>query len=170
VRIGDGESIVAEIWLVRSLSKREVAGDPLGVAFPQLAEGGLVGVMRLPSEWQHYRLGGRVAPGLYTLRYALQPADGNHLGLASTRDYLLLSRAADDTDAATIPSGDPLVALSKKAVAGAHAPVMALVPVPAGSPERSAFAPEPGQAAVALRVGDALLGLVVRGHAQPEGY
>ena len=36
------------------------------------------------------------------MRYALMPDDGNHLGVAPNRDFLLLVRAADDPDPAAV--------------------------------------------------------------------
>ena len=40
--------------------------------------------------------------GVYTLRYGLQPVDGNHVGTSETRDFLLLSPAGEDKDPAKL--------------------------------------------------------------------
>ena len=55
----------------------------------------------LANVQQSNRLPGQgIQPGLYTLRYELVPNDGNHLGVANSRDFGLLVRAADDPDPA----------------------------------------------------------------------
>ena len=44
-----------------------------------------------------------VAKGVYTIRYGLQPVNGDHLGVSTYRDYALLVPAAKDKDLAALP-------------------------------------------------------------------
>ena len=56
--------------------------------------------------------GAVIKPGVYTLRYGVQPDNGDHLGVSPHRQFLLISPAADDRNPA--PQGhDGTVELSK---------------------------------------------------------
>ena len=74
-----------------------------------------MGALRLGADWSDIR-GFTVRPGVYTLRFALQPQNGDHLGISPNREFLLPAPAADDTDLDPI-GYDGAVALAKKAVA-----------------------------------------------------
>jgi hypothetical protein len=60
-----------------------------------IAPGTLLGAVRVHGGGADYR-GHRVAAGVYTLRYGVQPEDGDHQGTADNRDFLLLAPAAAD--------------------------------------------------------------------------
>ena len=85
---------------------RPATGKPAGakgsVLFPILAEGELLGAVRYLAEGQDYR-DQAIAPGVYTLRYGLQPVNGAHLGVSAYRDYALLSPAAKDATLDDLP-------------------------------------------------------------------
>lgn len=103
-------------WWVRSLAL--VAGASGRPQWSQVPEGSLVGVVQIASTFRDIR-GRTVKPGVYTLRYGIQPADGDHLGVSTYRDFLLLSPASVDRDAA--PSGhDGTIAMSKQTIGGSH--------------------------------------------------
>ena len=53
--------------------------------------------MRVSGPYKEIR-GKVVAPGVYTLRYGLQPQNGDHLGISTFREFLVVSPAAVDTD------------------------------------------------------------------------
>lgn len=99
-------------WWVKSLP---VAGAP---EWANVAEGSLVGAVQIPAVFRDIR-GRTIKPGVYTLRYGVQPQDGDHIGVSSFRDYLLLSPAAVDLDPA--PAGhDGTINMSKKTVGASH--------------------------------------------------
>ena len=99
-------------WWVKSLA---VSGAP---EWANVAEGSLVGAVQIPAVFRDIR-GRTIKPGVYTLRYGVQPQDGDHLGVSSFRDYLLLSPAAVDQDPA--PAGhDGTIGISKKTVGASH--------------------------------------------------
>jgi hypothetical protein len=58
--------------------------------------GQLIGVLRLRRRGNDFR-DQQISGGVYTLRYALQPIDGNHEGTSPTRDFLVLVNAEDDS-------------------------------------------------------------------------
>ena len=63
--------------------------------------------------------------GAYTLRYALQPTDGNHEGTSPTRDFLVLVRAEDDMSAAPMDV-EALLELSATAAESSHPAMLCL--------------------------------------------
>ena len=63
--------------------------------FPFLADGELIGLLQFAAEGHDYR-DQSIAKGVYTMRYGLQPVNGDHLGVSTYRDYSLLLPAAKD--------------------------------------------------------------------------
>ena len=116
------DALAVDFWWVKTLTVkagREV--NWLGVA-----EGALAGAVRLSDEYRDIR-GRAVKAGVYTLRYAIQPANGDHLGVSSYQDFLLLSPAAIDTDPA--PAGHlRAVDMSRNTVGATHPAPWALDP------------------------------------------
>ena len=97
VRVIRGESrTVCDIWLCKEWEV--TPGDPpLGVNYP-FKPGHLIGVARYPRRGGDFR-DQDIDEGVYTLRYAQQPVDGNHVGTSPTRDFLLLVNAENDKSA-----------------------------------------------------------------------
>jgi hypothetical protein len=116
--LADG-SVVCEIWLRQSVPTRPSKQDVPGAIYPQLAESTLVGVISFPKATTDYK-GGAIRAGIYTLRYELLPDDGNHLGVAPNRDFLLLVPAASDADPDAVYKFDQLVDLSRQATMTKH--------------------------------------------------
>jgi hypothetical protein len=114
------------LWLGKAVPGKANAPQSLGVVFPQLAQGTLVGALRLPTSTKDYRKQ-LIKAGVYTLRYALAPENGNHMGVAPQRDFVLASPAAADQDAATLTI-DQTIALSRKATGSNHPSVWSLAP------------------------------------------
>lgn len=156
----EGEA-VWELWLRPELPAPETE-PAFGQAFGALSRGGLVGVIRLPVAWSDY-MGTRIGPGLYTLRYLVQPVDGAHMGVSLHRDFLLLVPAADDGGPEETYGFDELVALSRKATGTNHPAVLALFPVDGAEELPAVVDNELGQPTLAVQVGEVTLGLVVRG-------
>jgi hypothetical protein len=116
-------SVKIDFWWVKSLPIKAGAGAP---SWTDVDEGSLIGAVRLSSEYRDIR--GRVLKaGVYTLRYGIQPANGDHLGVSPFRDFLLLSPAAVDKDPAQ-HGHDGTVELSKQAIGGSHPSVWSIDP------------------------------------------
>ncbi len=124
LRVTGPNGPLCELWLRKVVPGQARATQELGIAYGQLAEGTLVGAIRFPAEVKDYRRQ-RVNPSVYTLRYALLPVDGNHMGVAPQRDFLLASPASADQSADTI-SRDATLALSRKTTGTNHASVWSL--------------------------------------------
>ena len=85
-RIVDGQGKpFADIWLRKSIpASSKPAGAKGVIQFPFLAESELLGVIQLPGEGHDYR-DQAIAKGIYTVRYGLQPVNGDHLGVSPFR-------------------------------------------------------------------------------------
>ncbi len=105
-----------EFWWVKSLSLRTGATGP--PSWADVPDGSLVGALRLGASWSDIR-GYTLRPGVYTLRFALQPQNGDHMGISPNREFLLPAPAVDDVT--RDPVGyDGAVALAKKSSRRAH--------------------------------------------------
>jgi hypothetical protein len=97
-RVTDGQGKpYLDLWLRRATPASARPSGPNGtIQFPVLAEGVLVGAIRYGSDGQDFR-DQAIPPGVYTVRFGLQPQNGAHLGKSPYRDYFLLLPAAKDT-------------------------------------------------------------------------
>ena len=92
----DKGQTLADIWLRKSIPGSEKpAGAKEQVLFPFLADGELIGILEFPGEGHDYR-DQPIAKGVYTMRYGLQPVNGDHLGVSTYRDYVLLLPSGKD--------------------------------------------------------------------------
>jgi hypothetical protein len=123
-----GKRTICEIW---PSSVWPVAADftsSSSVIYP-FEMGQLIGVVRYPRKGGDFR-GREIPKGVYTMRYGLQPQDGNHVGTSDTRDFLLLLAAGDDTD--PLPLDKPrLFKLSAKTSGTTHPAMLSLLAPPA---------------------------------------
>ena len=125
VRVVGPQGPLLELWWRKTLPAQANPAQGLGIAYGQLAEGTLVGAMRIVAPTADYR-NQETRPGVYTMRYALIPDDGNHYYVAPNRDFLLLAPAASDPDPMTI-SPAHLIMLSRKASGTGHPSVWSLL-------------------------------------------
>ena len=89
--VDDQGKSYAEFWLRKATPAQGKPAGPKGaILFPVLQEGELLGALRFPGEGHDYR-DQAIAQGVYTLRYGLQPVNGDHLGVSPYRDYALLA-------------------------------------------------------------------------------
>ncbi len=124
---------LCEIWL-RKAVPGAAPSQELGVAYPQLQVGTLVGAVVFNAEIKDYRRQ-VVHAGVYTLRYALSPVNGNHQGVAPQRDFLLAIPADVDKDPAALNENQTIEA-SKKSTSTNHASVWSLVPGEGSAPAK----------------------------------
>jgi hypothetical protein len=120
---------LADIWLRKSIPASEKPSGPkAAVLFPFLADGELIGVLQFTAEGHDYR-DQAIAKGVYTLRYGLQPVNGDHLGVSVYRDYALLLPAAKDQTPA-LPARKQLEAKSAESAGTSHPAVLLLQGAP----------------------------------------
>jgi hypothetical protein len=103
------------------------------VTLPAIPHGTLLGAIRFPGQGADRR-GQAIKPGVYTLRYSLQPVNGDHLGVSPQRDFLVLVPAADDKDVNATPNFEALMAMSRKASGTPHPAVLSMWAAGASDP------------------------------------
>lgn len=158
-----------ELWLRKSVPDQKNASS--GGLHGELAPSTTVGVIRFLRPAADFR-GQALRPGLYSLRYALMPADGNHLGVSEYPDFLLPIPVADDPDPDAKLNFQDLVSRSRRATGTRHPGVLSLTQV-SGSEFPSATADDRGhvvlQVKAKLRSGaEAPLALVVQGRGEQQ--
>jgi len=85
---------LADFWFRSSVPTVDPRVGP-GIRYGALVPGSRVGSVRVHEGASDFK-GQKIAPGLYTLRYAVQPDDGDHQDVTESRDFLLLCEAAAD--------------------------------------------------------------------------
>ena len=122
ITIGDGP--YCDVWLRAGIPTGK--SDAPGAVYTTLGESVLVGVISFTRATTDFR-GQAVKPGTYTLRYAVHPADGNHLGISPIRDFLALVPVAMDQNPDAQPKFEELVKMSAKVAGTNHPGVISLV-------------------------------------------
>jgi len=160
----DGETS-AHFWFREDPQLASTPSSELGVTFGQIESGSLVGVIQLVQTWSDYKENS-IAPGDYTMRYCVMPADGNHMGVSPYRDFLLLIPAAEDTDPNAVFDYAEMVSSSVQATGVPHPAVLALFPIWEEVTEPTLTKNDLDQWTLAVKLGDQVLGLVVVGHGE----
>ena len=88
--IRDAKATYCDIWLAKTPAADGDFKPTAEVNYP-FRSGQLIGLVRFARAGSDFR-DQKLASGLYTLRYGLQPVDGNHVGTFPTRDFLVLLR------------------------------------------------------------------------------
>jgi hypothetical protein len=130
--IDDQGKPFAEIWLRKAVpASANPAGAKGVIQFPFLAESELLGVMNLVGEAHDYR-DQAIAKGAYTMRYGLQPVNGDHLGVSPFRDYSLLLPGTKDKSLAVLPRKQ-LETQSAESAGSSHPACFFMLAVPSAS-------------------------------------
>ncbi|HVA49526.1 MAG TPA: hypothetical protein VNH11_24380 [Pirellulales bacterium] len=124
VLTGQGRTL-CEVWPAKSW---QTAADfePTGAVNYPFEVGELLGAIRFARNGGDFR-GQKIRKGTYTMRYGLQPQDGNHVGTSDTRDFVVLLPAADDGDANVLEK-EALFKESTNASGTAHPAILSLLP------------------------------------------
>jgi hypothetical protein len=127
----DDSNPCCELWLQKSVPAQTNKNTEL--VYPQFAESTLLGIIHFPQVAADFR-GHPIPAGFYTLRYELLPDDGNHLGVAPNRDFVLLIPARSDTDPNARFKYQELVSMSAKTAGTKHPAPLNLTPAEKPSP------------------------------------
>jgi hypothetical protein len=168
VILPDG-SVVCDIWLRKALPTHEKT-DVSGAIYTEINDSAVIAVVSFPKPVTDFR-GQDVKPGAYTLRYALHPVDGNHMGISPYRDFLLLTPVADDQNVEAQYKFDELVKLSAKTIGAKHPAMWSLVAAEAKPAAPTLSENDHGHTVFTAKVktskgGDYGLAFVVKGQAE----
>jgi hypothetical protein len=167
-RISLGDGPYCEIWLRAAVPGGKT--DAAGAVYTWIGESTLLGVITFARATTDFR-GQSIKPGSYTIRYAVHPADGNHLGISPVRDFLVMLPVAADPNPDAQFKFEELTKLSTKVTGTTHPGILSLIQL-ASAPvapkiesddnNRMAFS-----AAIKNQSGAAMpISFVVKGHAE----
>jgi hypothetical protein len=114
-----------DFWL-RAFAPASTEKAPLGVRFGEIKPWSFVGVVRVHGGASDFK-NQKYPAGIFTLRYGIQPEDGDHQGTAESRDFLLLAPASADASPETLGEKEA-VKLSSKVNGKKHPIVLWLLP------------------------------------------
>jgi len=121
-------NLLAEVWFRKDVPVNATEAQiNNGLTYAEVPESTLFGVIRFPKQITDYRKQ-KIPAGVYTLRLAIQPMDGDHMGTAPYSEFLLLSPAADDKTPDTMEAKKLHEMSSKAPVSGGHPGVLLLFP------------------------------------------
>jgi hypothetical protein len=123
-RVLRGGKPFVDFWFRATAPTAEVRPG-LGILYGALKSGALVGVARFHAGASDFKAQ-KFPAGVYTMRYAVQPEDGDHQGVTESRDFLLLCAAAGDPSAEAMELKE-LNKLSAKVNGKKHPAVLYLV-------------------------------------------
>ena len=135
--------------------------DLPGHSWADVPEGTIIGAVKLDAAVHDIR-DHLVKPGVYTLRYGIQPANADHFGISPFRDFLLLSPAAVDTTAAAA-GHEGVIALSKQTLGGPHPAVLSIDPPAATQAPLDVYTTQLGHKSLIVQVGQLKCGIVLIG-------
>ncbi|PYP85770.1 MAG: hypothetical protein DMF61_15690 [Blastocatellia bacterium AA13] len=124
-RITTKDGVLCEVWLRNGIPS-QAKTDVSAALYTEIVESSLIGVIVIPKQTKDYR-GQALKPGAYTLRYALHPVDGNHMGISPNRDFLLMSPVSVDTDVNSKFTFQELNKMSTKTSGTNHASPLSLI-------------------------------------------
>jgi hypothetical protein len=120
-KITGPSGVFCELWFRTKVPTGD--NGEQNVSFAHIQQGVLLGAIRFPGKGADRR-GQPLKPGVYTMRLSFFPVDGAHQGVSQTRDFALLTPAADDKDLNAAPDFKQLVEMSKKASGTSHPAVL----------------------------------------------
>lgn len=121
-----------EIWLAAKIPESQNKAE--GVSYPKVGQSTFLGVITFPKGGGADFRGQPVRAGSYTMRYAVLPNDGNHLGVAPYPDMVLLIPVAGDPDPSLNMELGKLVQLSAQARRTGHPAAFEMMPPEAAEP------------------------------------
>lgn len=129
IQLKNGEEPEIEIWLRKETPLKDTPEEPR-TAMKAIAQGTLLGVMAVHKDRRDYR-DDDIAEGVYTMRFALQPQNGDHLGTSVYPYYALLIPVAHDTSLDGIEGYDAVTEASSEDTATEHPVIVSLRPADA---------------------------------------
>ncbi|HUI44317.1 MAG TPA: hypothetical protein VL523_20320 [Terriglobia bacterium] len=123
---GGAHAPICDVWWVKSVPTVKPAGSSPDILENNIQAGTLMGLLQFLSPDAEDFRDQKLKPGLYTMRYAQIPQDGNHMGVSQYRDFLLLSPVGADAQVGMALSFDDLLNLSRRASGTSHPAVMSL--------------------------------------------
>src|SRR5207245_1545972 len=131
VQLLDGGKPVFEFWFRSEVPLKSKPGSA-GKALDVIQETALLGAVSVGSGQRDYK-DNEIAAGVYTMRFGLQPQDGDHLGTAEYPYFAVLIPGKSDTQLDGITTFKAMAKASGKETASGHPVVLSLRPASSGN-------------------------------------
>jgi hypothetical protein len=122
-RISTADGAYCDVWLRAAIPAGK--NETSGAVYTSVGDSTLIGVITFARPTTDYR-GQAVKAGSYTMRYAVHPADGNHLGISPLRDFLVMVPVAMDSNPDAQFKFEELIKMSTKVTGTNHPGVLSL--------------------------------------------
>jgi hypothetical protein len=126
VQLLDGGKPVYEFWFSAEVPLQSKPAS-VGKALDALKQTTLLGAVAVSRDQRDYR-DDELHAGVYTMRFALQPQDGNHLGTSEFNYFAVLTPAKIDNKRDGISDYKTLVKASSKETSTDHPVILSLRP------------------------------------------
>jgi len=126
IQLIEGGQPAFEFWLASELPLQAKPASA-AKALDAVKQATLLGAVSVPKARRDYR-DDEIAAGVYTMRLALQPQDGNHLGSSEFPYFAALTPARLDTKPDGIADYKALVKVSSKETSTDHPVILSLRP------------------------------------------
>jgi hypothetical protein len=126
IQVLESDKPAFEFWLCKEIPLQS-APESAAKAMDRIKQATLLGAVSVASPQHDYR-DDALAAGVYTMRFALQPQDGNHLGTAEFSYFGVLTPAKLDTKLDGITDYKQLVKASSKETSTDHPAIISLRP------------------------------------------
>jgi hypothetical protein len=127
IQLLDGDKAAFEFWLSSEIALQSKPASPTA-AMDSLKQSALLGVVAVASDTRDYK-DVELFAGVYTMRFALQPQDGNHLGTAEFNYFAVLVPSKKDVKPDGITDYKALVRASRAGTPSDHPVILSLRPV-----------------------------------------
>ena len=117
--------LIAELWFRKDIPVTIAPKDKKAV-FSTVPMTSIIGAVKFAKDWREYR-GRKLKAGVYSLRFAMQPQDGNHMGTALHSEFLILLAAKFEPSAKPLNPME-LVDRSKASIKSGHPAILQLFP------------------------------------------
>jgi hypothetical protein len=151
IQLVEGDQPAFQFWLVNELPLQSKPSSA-AKALDAVKQATLLGAVSVPKAQRDYR-DDEIAAGVYTMRFALQPQDGNHLGSSEFLYFGVLTPAKLDPKPDGITDYKSLVKISSKETSTDHPVILSLRPTSSDKGDAPQLAePAPEHKSVRVKV------------------
>lgn len=133
-QISDAEGVFFEFWFVPGLEVSAIS-EKTQDTLENVAEIALLGALFVHREERYDFREDPIDPGVYVLRMALQPQNGDHMGTAPYDTFAILVPYAKDGELKEFEDHETMVELASEDTVAEHPPILSLQPMANGDGE-----------------------------------
>jgi hypothetical protein len=149
VQLIESDKAIYEFWWRREIPLKPKADAK---SLSSIAETTLLGIVSVGKGQRDYK-DNEIPEGTYTVRFGLQPQDGDHLGSAEYPYFTVLIPVKSDTEVNGIKTYKAMVKASGKDTSTGHPIVLSLRPASSGDAESPKLTePAPEQKCVRIKI------------------